>query len=404
MPWPVTVDDLTLRYATDADIDQLLSFRNDPDVNRFTIATHVDPEEFRATCRAASTSDTDYSCAVVLNGRAVALGYLELTDDALHPQTPAGAEALIGYIIDPRFSGRGIASTLCRELLRACFELLGLRRVRAYCFRDNPASVRVLEKAGMRREQHDVADTWHSELGWVDGYGYAMLADEWLAGQVTTHTSPCPLHEIRDASGTPELTRPLPPRVTGRSWPRRSMRLELAPATEDDLHQMLGYLNRPEVRRWMLQASVDLDFLRKVWLTRSDTKHSFVGKLGGRVIGSCNVDVVDGFGQPGGPLKHRQAWIGYSIDPDVSGQGLGRELAAAGLDVAFGIPGVRRVLAGLYAGNVRSAHLLDSLGLRREQHGVRDSWLPELGWTDGATYAILDREWRPDQDPDAQGS
>jgi hypothetical protein len=31
----------------------------------------------------------------------------------------------------------------------------------------------------MRREQHGVRDSWHSELGWVDGYTYAVLADEW---------------------------------------------------------------------------------------------------------------------------------------------------------------------------------------------------------------------------------
>ena len=29
------------------------------------------------------------------------------------------------------------------------------------------------------REQHGVADSWHAELGWVDGYQYAMLDTEW---------------------------------------------------------------------------------------------------------------------------------------------------------------------------------------------------------------------------------
>ncbi|MCA0335410.1 MAG: GNAT family N-acetyltransferase [Actinobacteria bacterium] len=49
----------------------------------------------------------------------------------------------------------------------------------AGCFADNPASVRVLEKAGMRREGHSVRDAWHAELGWIDGYEYALLAEEW---------------------------------------------------------------------------------------------------------------------------------------------------------------------------------------------------------------------------------
>ena len=33
----------------------------------------------------------------------------------------------------------------------------------------------------MRREQHGVEDNWHAELGWVDGYQYAMLEREWRA-------------------------------------------------------------------------------------------------------------------------------------------------------------------------------------------------------------------------------
>lgn len=53
------------------------------------------------------------------------------------------------------------------------------RRLTAGCFAGNLASVRILEKVGMRREQHGVADSWHAELGWVDGYTYGLLAETW---------------------------------------------------------------------------------------------------------------------------------------------------------------------------------------------------------------------------------
>ncbi len=49
----------------------------------------------------------------------------------------------------------------------------------AGCFADNVASWRVMEKVGMRREQHGVRDSWHAELGWIDGYTYGILAEEW---------------------------------------------------------------------------------------------------------------------------------------------------------------------------------------------------------------------------------
>lgn len=56
---------------------------------------------------------------------------------------------------------------------------MALRRVTAGCFAANVGSWKVMEKLGMRREQHGVADSWHAELGWFDGYTYGMLAEEW---------------------------------------------------------------------------------------------------------------------------------------------------------------------------------------------------------------------------------
>jgi RimJ/RimL family protein N-acetyltransferase len=61
-------------------------------------------------------------------------------------------------------------------------EDLGLHRVTAGCFADNVASWRVMEKLGMRREQHGVRDSWHADLGWIDGYTYGILSEEWVSG------------------------------------------------------------------------------------------------------------------------------------------------------------------------------------------------------------------------------
>lgn len=172
---------LQLREADAADIEHLLTFRNDPAVNRFMLRTHVDPDVFRRDWLAVPSSDTDFSCVAVLDGTVVALGYLELVDGMGQPGMPQRTQGVIGYIVHPDFAGRGVASALARGLLAAAFDVLGLRRVTASCNADNHASARVLEKAGMRREQHGIEDSWHAELGWVDGYQYAMLAREWQA-------------------------------------------------------------------------------------------------------------------------------------------------------------------------------------------------------------------------------
>lgn len=183
-PWPMRSGQLVLRRAGDADIETLLTFRNDPQVNRFMLRTSVDPDVFRAEWRAAATSGTDFSCVAELDGRVVAMGFLEIVDGLGQPGLPARTEGLIGYVVEPGSAGGGVATDLARGLLAAAFDHLGLRRVTAGCNADNHASVRVLEKIGMRREQHGVEDSWHAELGWVDGYTYALLAREWAAQQI----------------------------------------------------------------------------------------------------------------------------------------------------------------------------------------------------------------------------
>ncbi|HSE07455.1 MAG TPA: GNAT family protein [Nocardioidaceae bacterium] len=177
----MSVGSLLLREAVAADIEPLLSLRNDPGVNRFMLRTSVDPETFRQEWLGVPTNDDDYSCVVEVGGAIAAMGFLDIVDGMGQPGLPKRTEGVIGYIVDPEFAGRGIASDLARGLLAAAFDHLGLRRVTASCNADNPASARVLEKAGMRREQHGVEDSWHAELGWVDGYQYAILAREWRA-------------------------------------------------------------------------------------------------------------------------------------------------------------------------------------------------------------------------------
>ena len=178
--WPRTAAPLVLRPPTIDDLDQVLSWRNDPDVIRWLLRTTVDPEKFR-TAWLDSVDDLDQHTSVALcNGVVVGTGSLDVRDGIGQFDGDAWrvAEGLLGYMIDPAQAGRGYATAIARALLEIAFTDLGLRRVTAECFADNVASWRVMEKVGMRRELHGVRDSWHAELGWVDGYTYAMLAEE----------------------------------------------------------------------------------------------------------------------------------------------------------------------------------------------------------------------------------
>jgi len=62
------------------------------------------------------------------------------------------ARAELGYWVGHPFWGRGYAPEAVREVLRYGFDTLGLHRIHACHFSHNPASGRVMLKAGMRQE------------------------------------------------------------------------------------------------------------------------------------------------------------------------------------------------------------------------------------------------------------
>ncbi|REF29143.1 RimJ/RimL family protein N-acetyltransferase [Calidifontibacter indicus] len=180
-PWPKTVDGVLLRDPTPADVDVIATFRNLPDVNRWLIVTHESTDELRRRWLSVTSSDTDFSCIAEINGELAGIGFLEIEDGSGQPGKPRGTDAGIGYIVRPGHQGGGVGSAIALGITQAAFVDLGLRRVTAGCFADNAASWRILEKAGLEREQHGRGDSWHAELGWIDGYTYSALAEDWLA-------------------------------------------------------------------------------------------------------------------------------------------------------------------------------------------------------------------------------
>ena len=174
---------LLLRPPEDADVDRLLSLRTRPEVTHWLIRPHVDPATYRADLLRATREGDDHDVVAVLDGELVGTGWLGVRDGlAQGGGTPDLArEGRLGYVIDPAHAGRGLATEMARALLDIGFGQLGLRRVTAGCYADNVASWHVMERLGMRREQHGLADSWHAELGWVDGFTYALLREEWPA-------------------------------------------------------------------------------------------------------------------------------------------------------------------------------------------------------------------------------
>jgi RimJ/RimL family protein N-acetyltransferase len=90
-----------------------------------------------------------------------------------------GVQAELGWCLSPEHGGHGYATEAVEELMRICFDELGLRRIKADCFADNEASWRLMERVRMRRELHTIRESLHRSGDWLDGLGYALLAEEW---------------------------------------------------------------------------------------------------------------------------------------------------------------------------------------------------------------------------------
>lgn len=161
----------------------MLTYRNDPEVCRWLLKTTVDPAVFKEKWLESVDGPHDHSCVALVGDQPIGTGMMEVVDVLGQNNDPETmkAEGLLGYILDPAHAGRGYATELARGLLSLAFDDLGLRRVTAGCYADNASSRRVLEKVGMRLEQHGVRDSWHSELGWIDGCTYGLLKEEWDA-------------------------------------------------------------------------------------------------------------------------------------------------------------------------------------------------------------------------------
>ncbi|QDY08301.1 GNAT family N-acetyltransferase [Micromonospora sp. HM134] len=172
---------LRLRPVRDGDVDRILEYRNLPEVTYWLLRTEVEPAAFRAAWRRAAADPDDHGMAVTLDDLVIGTVSLDVVDGMGQPGRPPRTEAQLGYIFDPAHGGRGYATEAVAVMVGHAFDRLGVRRITAGCFADNLASVRVLEKVGMRREQHGVGDSWHAERGWVDGYTYALRADDWRA-------------------------------------------------------------------------------------------------------------------------------------------------------------------------------------------------------------------------------
>jgi [ribosomal protein S5]-alanine N-acetyltransferase len=123
--------------------------------------------------------------------------------------------------------------------------------------------------------------------------------------------------------------------------------------------------------------------MRRAVLRRAKegTSLPFAVRVEGRLAGQVTIDnIVRG--------AVRSGHLGYWIDREVAGRGMGSLAVALVCDHAFGAVGLHRLQAEIRPENVPSQRLVERLGFQRE--GLLRRYLDIDGdWRDHFTYALL---------------
>jgi RimJ/RimL family protein N-acetyltransferase len=143
---------LILRDFVEADWRAMHSLGADPAVTRFqTYLPMGTEEETRDWLRRAIFHNNlqprdAYNLAIVRRGDGTVVGWIGFGGARDHTL----GDHNFGYALDRRYWGRGYATEALRALLAYAFAHAGVRTIFGTCVAANPASARVMEKAGLR--------------------------------------------------------------------------------------------------------------------------------------------------------------------------------------------------------------------------------------------------------------
>jgi [ribosomal protein S5]-alanine N-acetyltransferase len=123
----------------------------------------------------AAQVDQIYSFGICLKPKAELIGRVTLSNivRGVFQNTD------MGYFVGEKYNGHGYATSSIKLVLRFAFKEIGLHRVAAGTLKHNFASMRVLEKAGFRRE--GLAQRYLKiDNKWQDHYLFGITSEEFV--------------------------------------------------------------------------------------------------------------------------------------------------------------------------------------------------------------------------------
>lgn len=149
IPEHIALDRLVLRRALVTDATALFeAYARDPEATRWlairTVPAVEHTQEFLVRCQRDWDAGSSFVFAMTPPDDGRPFGAIDLRVEAF--------QASFGYALARSHWGRGYASAALKALVDLALAQPGIWRASAFCDVDNPASARVMEKAGMTLE------------------------------------------------------------------------------------------------------------------------------------------------------------------------------------------------------------------------------------------------------------
>jgi ribosomal-protein-alanine N-acetyltransferase len=172
-------DRLFLRRLQADDLQDIFEYASDPEVAKYTSwpahQTIHDTREF-----------LDYVLELYRNGDVAPWGLVVKVGGKLVGTCgfldwyPDSARAEVGYALSSQYWGRGLMTEAVRAVIAFGFRTLNANRIQGRCEVENIASIRVMEKAGMKLEgvlrEHEYAAGRYLDIAI-----HSILRREWRA-------------------------------------------------------------------------------------------------------------------------------------------------------------------------------------------------------------------------------
>lgn len=173
---------LLLRDFVADDLGDVHAFRSDPEVARFMDFRPESVDETRTWLTEAIFHNAQqprhaYNLAIMHQDERRVIGWIGIG----HSERYSSPKELgFGYALHHGYWGQGYATEAADAIVDFGFDTLGGTRISAWCWQENWASARVLEKAGLRFERHfEQVEPKSGKI--LPCREYATRREEWIA-------------------------------------------------------------------------------------------------------------------------------------------------------------------------------------------------------------------------------